>query len=128
MEHLVLALASIEPVLVAAVVLELLEDAGLVVVGPHSLILHLDLVVGALVNQPLVLIVANLSLFASLKLLPGLLFHHGGVSIQILTLQPDFFELLCKSRFLFSLLLLLLFDLAMYFQKTFLPGSLSLGR
>ena len=128
MEHLVLALASIEPVLVAAVVLELLEDAGLVVVGPHSLILHLDLVVGALVNQPLVLIVANLSLFACLELLPGLLFHHGGVRIQILTLQPDFFELLGKSRFLFSLLLLLLFDLAMYFQKTFLPGSLSLGR
>ena len=128
MEHLVLALASIEPVLVAAVVLELLEDAGLVVVGPHSLILHLDLVVGALVNQPLVLIVANLSLFASLELLPGLLFHHGGVCIQILTLQPDFFELLGKSRFLFSLLLLLLFDLAMYFQKAFLLRSLSLGR
>ena len=115
-KHLVLTLARIESVLVAAVVLQLLKDAGLGVFGPHCLVFHLDLIVRALVDQPLVLIVANLSLFASLKLPPGLLFNHSGVRIQILALKPDLFELLSKSSLFFSLLFFLLFDLAVHFE------------
>ena len=126
MEYLILALACIQSVLEASIVLELLKDACLRIFSPNSLILYLNLIVSALVNQPLVLIVANLALFASLKLLPRLLFNHSGIRIQVLTLKSDLFELLGKASLFLSFLSLLGLNLAVHFQEAFLSRSLGL--
>ena len=106
------------------VVLELIHDGGFGVLGAYTLILHVDLVDTALIDQPIVLVVTDLALFASLKLLPGLFFNHRCVCIQVLPLQSDLLQLLGKTSFLFSLLLLLVLDLAVHLEKALLACCL----
>ena len=88
----------------------------------------MDLVDTTLVDQPIVLIVTDLALFTSFELLPGLLFDHSRVGIQVLPLQTYFLELLGQTGFLFSLLFLFVFNLAVHLEKALLTGCLSLGR
>ena len=87
----------------------------------------MDLINPALLDQSPVLFVAQHALLASLKLLPSLLFDHGSVSVQVLSLQADLLELLGESSFLLSLLLLLGLNLSVHLQETFLPSSLCFG-
>lgn len=87
----------------------------------------MNLIELALINESVVLIVADLTLLASLKLLPCLLLNHGRVGIQVLPLQADFLELLGQASLLFTLLFLLGLDLAMHLKKAFLSSSLSLS-
>ena len=126
-EDLILALPRAESVLVAPVVLELVHDRGLGVVGSHALILDMDLVDSALLDQSPVLFVAQHALLTSLKLLPGLLFNHGSVGVQVLSLQADLFKLLSKTSLFLSLLLLLGLNLSVHLQETLLSGGLRLG-
>ena len=111
MQHLILALACVQTVRVPSVILELLQHRSLGVLGAHSLVLHVDRVDLALVDQGIVLVVSDLALLARLQLLPGLLFDHSCVGIKVLSLQSDLFQLLGKARLLFSLLLLLCLNL-----------------
>lgn len=71
---------------VSLVVLELVEDGCLCVVSTHALVFHVNLVDTTLIDQPIVLIVSDLTLLTSFKLLPCLLFDHSSVGIQILSL------------------------------------------
>lgn len=121
-EHLILALASVKAICEAVIVLKLLQDRCLRVFGPDSLIFDVDLIECTLINKSIVLVVADLTLLASLKLLPGLFLDHRGVSIQVLTLQPDLFKFLREASFLLPLLFLLCLDLAMDFEKTLLTS------
>ena len=85
-EDFVLSLTRVESVRVAMVVLKLLEHASLGILSSDGLVLHVDLIDLALLDQPLILIVTDLSLFACLELLPCLLFDHSGIRIEILPL------------------------------------------
>ena len=84
----------------------------------------MDLVDTALVDQSIILVVTDLALFASLKLLPGLFLNHRCICIQVLPLQSDLLQLLGKTSFLFSLLLLLVLDLAVHLEKALLACCL----
>ena len=126
-EDLVFALPRAQPVLVASIILELAHDRGLGVIGSNALILDMDLVNPALLDQSSVLLVAQHALLTSLKLLPGLLFDHGSVSVQVLSLQAYLLELLSESSLLFSFLLLLGLDLSVHLQEALFPGGLRLG-
>ena len=86
------------------------------------MVFDLDLVETALIDKPLVLVIADLAFFTSLKLLPGLLFDHGGVGIEVLTLKSDFLQLLSETSLFCSLRRLLLLNLAMSFEQTFLTS------
>ena len=86
------------------------------------MVFDLDLVETALIDKPLVLVIADLAFFTSLKLLPGLLFDHGGVGIEVLTLKSDFLQLLSETSLFRSLRHLLLLNLAMSFEQTFLTS------
>ena len=65
------------------------------------------------------------AIFARFKLRPGLFFNHNRVGIQVLPLQTDFFQLLCQTSFLFSLLFLFLFNLSMNLKKALFTSYLS---
>lgn len=94
MKHLVLFLLRGQPVLEALVIDQLFVDLILCVSGPHQLVRDLNLVDTALVKQLEVLAVANLALLALLEFLPRLVLNHCSVSIQVLSLKFDFFQLL----------------------------------
>ena len=123
-QHFVLALTSVQSVRVAMVILELVEDDSLVVVSTNDLVLDVDLVDLALVDQPVVLVIADLALLASLELLPGLLLNHGRVCVQVLPLKSYFFQLLGQTSLFFTFLFLLGLNLAVHFKKTLFFGSL----
>lgn len=107
-QDLVFFLACGQPLAVTFVVLELFEYVGLGVVGTHGVVLYFDFVDFALANQLLVLVVSDLPLFAGLKLLPGFLFNHCSVGIQVLSLQLNLLQLFGKS-FLLNLFVCFLF-------------------
>ena len=123
-KYFILALSRGQAVHIATIHFKLIEDDRLVVVGADDLVLDVDLVDLALVNKSVVLVVSDLALFASLELLPGLLFDHSRICIEILPLQADFLQLLCQTSLFFALLFLLGLNLTMDFKKTFLFGSL----
>ena len=85
-EHLVLTLARVETISEAVVVFKLFEDGLLSILGADSLVFDLDLIECTLVNQSLILVVADLTLFTSLELLPGLFLNHSCIGIEVLTL------------------------------------------
>ena len=125
-EHLVLSLPSIESIRVATVIFKLVEDGSFGIISTNAHIFDVDLIDTALIDQSLVLIVADLAFLTRFELLPGLLFHHGGISIEILSLEANLLQFLSKSCFFLSLFLLLGLDLAMNLKKTLLFGCLSL--
>ena len=85
-EDLIFSLSCAQPVLVTSIILKLVHDRGLGIIGSHSLILDMDLIDPALLDQSPILFVAQHALLAGLKLLPGLLLDHGSVSVQVLSL------------------------------------------
>ena len=81
MKHLVLFLARVEPLLEATVVLKFLDDSCFGIRSLNCLVFDIDLIDFALLNESLVLLVANLSLLASFKFLPSFVFDHRSVSV-----------------------------------------------
>jgi hypothetical protein len=92
----------------------------LIVVSSHTLIFDVDLIGLALVDQSVILVVTNLTLFTRFKLLPGLLLDHSCVSIEVLPLKADLLELLCKASLFLTFLFLLGFNLAVSLKKSLL--------
>lgn len=123
-EHLVLALPRIQAIRIALVILQLAHHRGLSIISPYSLVFNLDFIDTALVDQSIVLIVTNLSLFSSFELLPSLLFDHGCVRVQVLPLQSDLLQFLRQAGLFLSLLLFFLLNLAVRLQEALLPSSL----
>ena len=97
MQHFVFFLAYCQTLLVLLVVLELVSDLGAFIECAHRLVLDGDAVRLALIDKLLVLFVADLSLGASLELLPGLLLDHGRICVHVLALQTNFLELLGET-------------------------------
>ena len=126
-KHFILFLSRVKPFLKAAIILQLLNDRLFCIRRLHSLVLNVDLVDFALFDKSLILLVANLSLFACFKLLPCFVFDHGCVGIQELALKFDFLELLGEAFFLFSLVCLFLVDVFVGFKYAFLTDSRFLG-
>ena len=127
-EDLVLTLASVEAICEAVVILELLQDGLFRVLGPHGLILYLDLVESALIDQPLILVVPDLTLLTGLELFPGLLFDHGSIGVEVLTLKSDLLELLSQASLLLALRLLLLLNLSVHLKQALLASGLGPSR
>ena len=80
-QHFVLSFPIFESISIAPIIVKFVHYRSLVVIGSHALIFDVDLIEAALVNQSVVLVIANLTLLTGLKLLPGLLLDHSGVSI-----------------------------------------------
>lgn len=80
-DHFVLLLLSLQPLLVPAVVLELLNDGVACVLSAYQLILDLDGADLALVDELLVLVVADLPLRTGLELLVAHFLNHGRVCV-----------------------------------------------
>lgn len=80
-EYLILSLSCVQSIGVATVVFELAENRSFCILCTHSHIFNINLVDTTLINESIVLVVTNLALFTSLKLLPGLLFNHGSICI-----------------------------------------------
>ena len=88
------------------------------------MVLDVNLIDLALIDQPIVLVIADLSFLASLKLLPSLFLDHCCVRIKVLSLQTDLFEFLGKACLLFSLFLLLGLNLPMHLEQALFTGCL----
>ena len=124
MKYLVLALTGIEAISEAMVVLQFLKHRCFGIFSTHSLVFNFDLVQCALINQSLILVVSDLTLFTSFKLLPSLFFNHCSICIKVLTLKSNLLKLLGQSSLLFSFCLFLLFNLSMNLKKAFFTSCL----
>jgi len=91
MKDFILFLPGLQSVLILLVVSELVHDDGLVVLTADNLVLDINSVDLALLYETVVLVISDLTLFSCLELLPGFLFDHSSVGIEILSLQPDLF-------------------------------------
>ena len=89
MEHFVLPFSDCEPLLVALVGFKLDQDLVLLVFGQDLLVLDLNAVEPALLDEAVILVIPNLPLCSLLKLFEGFLFNHGGIGVHILSLQTD---------------------------------------
>ncbi len=110
MDNLILLLLGLKAILVASVIFELLNDGIPSILSAHQLVLHLDGPNLALVNQLLVLVVADLPLGAGFQLLIPHLLDHCRVGVKVLPLQLDLLELLGKTLLLGPLVLFLFTD------------------
>ena len=119
-QHFVFFLAYCQALLIRLVVLELVHYFSTLIECTNRLVLHGDAVRLALVDQLLVLFVTDLSFGTRLELLPGLLLNHGRICVHVLTLKADFLELLGEALVGLLLVLLLLLDLIVGFDKALL--------
>ena len=65
MEHFIFALSCVQPLSEASIVFKLVEDGSFCVISTDTLIFHVDLIKSTLLDQPIVLIITDLSFFAS---------------------------------------------------------------
>ena len=92
MQDLIFFFALFKSFLESSVVLKFINDFLFSIIGTNSVVFYLDLVDFTLFNQSTILIIPNLSLFASFKLFPSFLFNHCSICVQILSLQLYFFK------------------------------------
>ena len=124
MEHFILAFTGIKAISKAVVVLQFLKHRCFGIFSTHSLVFNFNLVQSALINQSLILVVSDLTLFTSFELLPSLFFDHCSICIKVLSLKSNLLQLLSQSSLLFSLSLFLLFNLSMNLKKAFFTSCL----
>lgn len=106
-EHFVLLLLRVEAIAEPTIVHYFFSHFVLGVVGSDKLVGNFDFVLTTLLNELLVLAVANHTLFAFLETFPLLVFDHGGVSVHVLPLELDLLELFGQASVFISLILFL---------------------
>ena len=111
MQDLVLLLPCRQSISIVSITDQLVHHRGLCIVCPDRLVFDHDLVDLALIDESLILVVSDLPLLAILELFPCLVLHHGGIGVQVLSLQFYLLQLLSQSLIFFPLLFLLLVDL-----------------
>ena len=104
-----------------------MHDGVASIISAYGLVLDLDAAELALIDQFVVLCVADLAFGARLELLVAHLLDHGRIGIQVLSLQLDLFELLGKALLLRRLVLLLLRDLVVGFHEALVSSCLQLS-
>jgi hypothetical protein len=115
MQHFVFTFSRVQAVFVALVIIEFAHYGRAGIVSTDRMVFNVDLVRFTLVNQLIVLSIANLPFFSGFEFLPGLFFHHSGVSVIILSFQFKFFKSLSQTSFFFSLCDFLFVDVRVSF-------------
>ena len=126
MEDFIFLFAGVKSVSVTSIVCKFLHDGRLSIISPNGLIFDHDFVALALLDESVILVVSDLAFFSSLKFLIRLLFNHGSVGVQVLSLKSDLLQFLSETCLFSSFLLLLLVNLSMRFEETFFSCGLLL--
>lgn len=102
--------------------MQFIHYISLLIVCTKSLVFNCNLIKAALINEFSILVVSDLALSTSFKFFPSIFFNHCCISIHILSIQSNFFQLFCKSFVFFFLILLLFTYFLICFLKIFLPN------